>query len=140
MDVEVSISALEGKTFEGNVSEISPSVDINTATYPVRVTVKNPTDEIKSGMAAEVTFDFGEEATAKPQLIIPAMAVGEDSNGNFVFIVEGKGTEASVRKQPIEIGELTGDGFVIKSGLDQGQRIATAGLQTLLDGQKVSLE
>ncbi|GAG63280.1 unnamed protein product, partial [marine sediment metagenome] len=36
--------------------------------------------------------------------------------------------------------ELTNEGFKIVSGLSEGQKIATAGLQTLLDGQKVKLQ
>lgn len=139
MVVDVSFASLSGKSFKGKVTEVAPAVDANTATYPVRVVVTNPTDEIKSGMAANVVFHFGETKNQKTELVVPANAVGEDSNGNFVFIVEGEGNKGVVKKQKVTIGELTGEGFVIASGLKSGQRIATAGLQTLLDGQEVKL-
>ena len=47
---------------------------------------------------------------------------------------------ASVRKQHVTIGRLTAEGFEILEGLTAGQIIATAGLQTLLEGQQVQLQ
>ncbi|MGI9549798.1 MAG: efflux RND transporter periplasmic adaptor subunit, partial [Aurantibacter sp.] len=101
-------------------------------------------EEIKSGMAANVTFDFGNHETGVKELVVPAHAVGEDSEGRFVFLVENDNGDGAgngvVKKQRITIGSLTSEGFEITSGLSAGQKIATAGLQTLLDGQEVRLQ
>jgi len=140
MDVGVDFSSLEDEKFKGRVTEVAPSVDANTSTYPVRVTVTNPSDEIRSGMAANVTFDFGDYDSSASVLVVPAHAVGEDSNGRFVFLVEESGEAAKVKKQSIQLGNLTAQGFEVTSGLSSGQRIAVAGLQTLLDGQEVRLQ
>ena len=72
-------------------------------------------------------------------MVVPANAVGEDGNGRFVFIIEESDEMTTVNKQPITIGNLTPEGFEVVSGLRIGQKIATAGLQTLLDGQEVKL-
>ena len=140
MDVEVNFSSLPNDQFKAKVTEVAPAVDPNTATYPVRVTVTNPSDDIKSGMAANVTFDFGDREANSTTLVVPANAVGEDSNGRFVFLIEGEGDATKVKKQLINIGDLTSEGFEVTSGLSFGQKIATAGLQTLLDGQEVKLQ
>ena len=140
MGVEVDFSSLGGQKFKGKVTEVAPAVDANTATYPVRVMVTNPSDAIKSGMAANVTFDFSDHKLDNTILVVPANAVGEDSNGRFVFLVEGEVESAKVKKQHIQIGNLTSEGFEVTSGLSVGQKIATAGLQTLLDGQEVRLQ
>ena len=140
MDVEVDFSSIQEKKFKAKVTEVSPAVDANSATYPVRVIVTSPSEEIKSGMAANVTFDFGNHKTGAKDLVVPAHAIGEDSEGRFVFIIEGEGDHAKVSKQQVTIGALTSEGFEIKSGLSAGQKIATAGLQTLLDGQEVRLQ
>ncbi len=140
MIVDVDFSSLPDKSFKAKVTEISPAVDSNTSTYPVRVTIVDPSDDIKSGMAANITFDFGDSKNDKTVLVVPANAVGEDSNGRFVFLVDEVGEIAKVKKQKITIGNLTAEGFEIKSGLSIGQKIATAGLQTLLDGQEVKLQ
>lgn len=139
MKVAVTFPAIPNKTFDAKVTEVAPAVDANTATYPVRVTLSNPSDLVKSGMASNVTFDFGTHKLDNKVLVVPANSVGEDSNGNFVFLINGDGDKATVKKQKVTIGELTSEGFEIKSGLSAGQKIATAGLQTLLDGQEVKL-
>lgn len=140
MDVVVDFTSIESEQFKGKVTEVAPAVDANTSTYPVRVTVTDPSDAIKSGMAANVTFDFGENDSGDRVLVVPPHAVGEDSNGRFVFLVEGDGETAKVKKQEVSIGNLTSQGFEVTSGLSSGQKIAVAGLQTLLDGQEVRLQ
>ena len=138
MAVTITFSSLPGRQHNGTITEVSPSVDPQTATYPVRVTLTDPSDEIRSGMTANVTFDFGEGASAENVLVVPAKAVGEDADGRFVFLLENEsGSTASVRKQHIRVGALTSAGFEVLEGLEAGQKIATAGLQTLLNGQEV---
>lgn len=138
--VAVSFSSLQGKSFKGKVTEVSPAVNAQTATYPVVVLITNPSDEIKSGMAANVTFNLGDQKTNGKTLVVPANAVGEDNKGQFVFLINEKGNIAKVTKQQIIVGKLTTLGFEVTSGLSAGQKIATAGLQTLLDGQEVKLQ
>ncbi|EAR01152.1 probable transport/efflux transmembrane protein [Maribacter sp. HTCC2170] len=141
MPVQLTFSALGDKTFKGKVSEVAPSVDSNTSTYPVRVIIVDPIDDIKSGMATNVTFDFGNGDNKGNIVTVPAKSVGEDSEGNFVFIIESEdGKQGIAKKQQVTIGGLTSEGFEIKSGLSAGQKIATAGLQTLLNGQQVRLQ
>ena len=139
MEVKVTFTAIDNTAFKGVVSEVAPALDQNTSTYPVRITVVDSDERIKSGMAANVNFEFIDDDISKKELIIPASGVGEDANGRFVFLIEGNNNNYQVKKQPVEIGDLTPEGFEVRSGLQAGQKIATAGLQTLLDGQKVKL-
>lgn len=142
MEVKVTFTAIEGQNFNAIVTEVAPALDRNTSTYPITVKVTDSNKQIKSGMAANVTFNFiDSEATSSNYLIVPVVAVGEDGKGNFVFIIESSDDKTGlVKKQPITKGELTSSGFEIKSGLSVGDKVATAGLQTLLDGQKVRLQ
>jgi RND family efflux transporter MFP subunit len=140
MTVEIAFTALKNKRYKGFINEIAPSLDANTSTYPIRVRISSPSPEIKSGMAANVFFSFAEK-TDLEALIAPVAAVGEDSEGNFVFLIQSEdGLTGTVTKHHFTIGELTPKGFIIKEGLALGDRVATAGLQTLLDGQKVKLQ
>lgn len=139
MKVKVSFTAIEGEVFNAVVTEVAPALDTNTSTYPITIMVTDSDKRIKSGMAASVLFEFVNEDLAKDILVVPASAVGEDGNGRFVFLVEGDTSKAIVKRQAITIGNLTPQGFVVKTGLKQGQKIAIAGLQTLLNGQEVKL-
>ncbi len=142
METDLEFSAIEQGSFKGTVIEVSPAIDQSSSTYITAIGIVNPSADIKPGMAANVTFDFGSsDATTDNSLVVPVKAVGEDSNGNYVFIIETDDDKVGVvKKQTIEVGEITSDGFKISSGLDGGEKIATAGLQTLLDGQKVRLQ
>lgn len=140
MEVEVTFSALPNAAFLGSVVEISPALDANTSTYPIEVSIINPSSDIKSGMAASVTFNFAESVGNRESIIVPSNAVGEDQIGRFVFLIDDSAADnITVNKNYVEIGELTSEGFEITTGLMVGQKIASAGLQTLLDGQKVTL-
>ncbi len=138
MNVSITFPSLNN-TFNGVVSEVSPSIDVNSSTYPVSIKILNPTIDVKSGMAANVSFKF-EGSSSKDVLVVPVAAVGEDSDGRFVFLVEPEnGNIATIKKQHIQIGDLTSEGFEVISGLSMNQKVATAGLQSLIDGQKVRI-
>lgn len=140
MLVKVGFSAIQNDTFNAIITEVAPALDKNTSTYPVTVTVQETDERIKSGMAASVSFEFNQEEQERETLIVPASAVGEDSNGRFVFLIDESNNSVKVKKQTIKIGDLTPEGFKIESGLSKGQKVATAGLQTLLDGQNVKIK
>ena len=138
---EISLAAIEDEQFTGNVIEISPVVG-ESSTYPVSIEILDATSSIKPGMAAGVTFRTEQNPQkSSSTLTIPIKAVGEDGDGNFVFVIESTdGQTGYVVKQAIEIGAIINGGFEVRAGLSEGQLIATAGLQTLLNGQKVRLQ
>lgn len=140
MNVSIHFPVIENSDFKGIVTEVSPSVDSNTATYPVRIAVTNPSDAIRSGMAANITFEFNSGNTTAKQLVVPPISVGEDGEGRFVFLLNEGDDQTTVKKQYITVGDLSSEGFTVTNGLSLGDKIATAGLQTLLDGQQVRLQ
>ncbi len=139
MNVDVAFPAIENKSFRGVISEVSPSLDPNSASYPVRIKIVNPTSDVKAGMAANITFTFGSDSIEE-LMVVPVTAVGEDSEGRFVFVIQDSDSDiTTVQKKYIQVGKLTSEGFEVLSGLSLGERVATAGLQSLLDGQKVRI-
>ncbi len=137
--VTVEIPSIPNQAFNGQIQKVAFASG-NSPTYPVIVSVNN-SKQIRPGMAANVTFQFGNQQSATKNLVIPAVSVGEDAKGNFVFlIVDAGGGKTIVKKQPISVGKLTSEGFVVIKGLTVGQNIAVAGLQTLLEGQEVRLQ
>ncbi|MBL4904531.1 MAG: efflux RND transporter periplasmic adaptor subunit [Flavobacteriaceae bacterium] len=140
MSVKVTFSSLANLVFDGVISEVSPAVSQSSAIYPIRVRIVKPTNDIKSGMAADVTFNFRKTTESENVIVIPAKAVGEDAQGNFVFVIEKDGNGSTiVKRQMVSVGKLSSQGFEIIEGLFIGQKIAVAGLQTLLEGQEVKM-
>ncbi len=142
MVTQIYFASMEESEFSGNIIEIAPIVDSKSSTFPVKIDIVDPIQAIKPGMVADVAFTFGSNKEFDSDLlIVPVKSVGEDGDGTYVFIIESEDGETGiVKKQHIVLGELTNDGFIVKSGLTEGQKIASAGLQTLLDGQKVKLQ
>jgi RND family efflux transporter MFP subunit len=139
MEVSVEFSAIENTKFNAVVTEVAPAINLNNSTYPITVMVTENDERIKSGMAATIIFEFANKYQGDKILVVPANAVGEDADGRFVFVIKEAGKTATVEKQKVTLGELTANGFEVLAGITVGQKIVTAGLQTLLDGQQVKL-
>ena len=68
--------------------------------------------------------------------IVPAHSVGEDQNGRFVYILNPKeGNQGVIERRPVTIGDLTESGIEILTGLKEGERVVTAGVSKIKDGQ-----
>lgn len=138
--VEVVFSATNDQIFKGIVSEVSFAINTQTSTYPVVIKIDGDTKSVRPGMAASVTFKMiVTNNSDSDHLVVPGQAVGEDEEGNFVFALESKDDYYLATRRSVSIGQLTTVGFEILEGLEEGELVATAGLQTLLDGDKVKL-
>ncbi len=136
--VEIAFSSIPNQRFSGNVYEVGFS-SLGGSTYPVTVRIDKPTEDIRPGMVADVHFKFENGKTAEQIMVAPTASIGEDNNGHFVFRLSKVGESYQAEKKKVQIGELTPAGFEIKSGLSNGELVATAGLNILLDGMKVRL-
>ena len=135
--VSIQFSVLPEQRFTGTVSEVSYAAG-NSPTYPAIVRIDNPNPDIRPGMAATVTFQQDDDK--QTLLICPVSALAKDMESTFVYVLEKQNEEEYlVKKQAVEVGEITPGGFALKSGLQEGQLVATAGLKSLLDGMSVKL-
>jgi RND family efflux transporter MFP subunit len=145
---EVALDALPGRTLGATVTEVGVSAG-GSATFPVTLRIDEDGDGIRSGMAAEVRLQVGTidthngdantgDADAEVTIRVPLVAVGEDQNGRFVFVVENdRVASATVRRRPVEVGDLGEGGLRIFSGLEVGEVVVTAGVRRLVDGMEV---
>jgi RND family efflux transporter MFP subunit len=135
--VEIRLSAMPDQVFRGEVIEVSYGQSQAT-TYPVRARFAEPAAAIRPGLSAEVRFLLGQSEGVK--LLVPAKAVGENAQGRrFVYRLIGQGDTLTVQQQFVALGDLQAGGFVLDSGLQAGDRIATAGLSSLMENMQVRL-
>ena len=138
--VEVTFSALSDRSFKGIISEVSYAISRQTSTYPVVVKLEGDTRSIRPGMAASVTFSINTASLTNPDLLlVPSQAVGEDEQGTFVYALQAADDHYLATRRSVVVGQLSFGGFEILEGLEEGELVATAGLQTLLDSMKVQL-
>ncbi len=71
-------------------------------------------------------------------LTIPITAVLRIGGQYFCFVAESGQQGALVAKQkPIQVGELVGNDYVVRSGLKAGERVIVSGIQKIGDGAPV---
>jgi RND family efflux transporter MFP subunit len=131
----ISVPALDGKRYEGNVTNISPVAEVMSRTYTVKITVNNTGQDLKPGMVCEVGIGFG---TNKLMLVVPKKAVSKDSYGKtYVFVVSPD--SKTVKKTDITIGRYFDSGIEVINGLTEGQIIVIEGGEKLADNSKIML-
>ena len=141
---EVTFDALPGAGYPAVVTEVGVAATGAGATYPVTVRLTADDSSVRSGLAATVTFRF-ETGDGEEKIFVPPVAVGEDRDGRFVYVLEATGAGedgddlAVARRRPVEIGDLTPEGIEIKDGLADGELLVTAGVRRIEDGQQVKL-
>ncbi len=138
---EVTFDALPGASFPAAITEVGVAATGAGATYPVTVRLTADDSSVRSGLAATVTFRF-ESGDGEERIYVPPVAVGEDRDGRFVFVLEptdedGGGELGTARRRPVAIGDLTPEGIEIKDGLTDGELLITAGVRRIQDGQQV---
>ncbi|MBT8339331.1 MAG: efflux RND transporter periplasmic adaptor subunit [Desulfatitalea sp.] len=137
--VRVRFPAVTNVEFRGIVNEVSFAIDAASSTYPVTVVLSDVSEKIRPGMPADVTFQL-DVVNSVTVLIVPVNAVAKGLQGTYVFVVTPTEDDLGiVNKRSVEIGPLTRQGFELISGLDQGERVVTAGLDKMHDGLKVRL-
>ena len=138
-EVDITFSALPNQPFKGVVSEVGFAISGQTSTYPVAIKISGETDKVRPGMAASVRFRSKVQDVSQELAVISSLAVGEDEEGNFVYVLEPSNGNFIVKRRSVTLGSLTSEGFEIIEGLEEGEMVATAGLQILLDGMIVKL-
>jgi len=131
--VTIKMWANPQKAYKGLVREIAPEADSATRAFNVRVSVTDADEMVKLGMTAGVKFSQ-QDSLEPPKLLIPLAALTEINGKKLVWVID-----ANNKAQPREVaaGEFSEDGVLITSGLRAGERIAIAGVHTLVKGLTV---
>ena len=109
-----------------------PLKGTSTGTYDAKVTLIDAPSDVVVGMTAEVSFD---DPQGNEQIMVPLSAMAAQSEQPAVWIVR----DHKVYLQKVETGQYGNDTVEIVSGLQKGDRVVTAGVQKLHEGEEVRL-
>lgn len=138
-EVQVRFDAVPGQSFAGIVNEVGVAASSSLNTFPVTVRLRRDDSRVLPGMSAEVSFRFGEGGQSR-RVILPSHAVAQDRQGNFVFVLEKTGDQlARVRRRPVRVGDIVGEGLEVLQGLEEGELIVVSGTSKVRDGQTVKI-
>ena len=125
--VTFTIQALPGKTFAGKVTYVDPFVSSSTRVAKVRVEVKNPNNKLLPEMYANGLIE-AEMSNVDDAIIIPKSSVLWTGKRAVVYVkVPHEKTISFVYKE-IELGADMGDYYIVESGLEAGEVVATNGV------------
>lgn len=133
----VELSALPGRQFPVELTELATAADPSTRTFRATFTMDKPDQVgVLAGMTAKLVLT-GLRTTKASDFLLPVGAVVADADKQpFVWQVDP--ASMTVSKRPVEVGEITGDWIVVKSGLQGDEAIAMSGVHLLTEGRQIT--
>ncbi|MEQ8655286.1 MAG: efflux RND transporter periplasmic adaptor subunit [Kiloniellales bacterium] len=130
--LRLTIDALPGQTFEGQVIAMDPQVDVNGRALVLRALVPNGRGQLRPGLFARVEIILEQHDDA---LLLPESALVPSGRSVFVYrVLGGKAVRTEVETGLYRAGKVE-----ILSGLSAGELVVTAGQVKLRDGSELKL-
>ncbi|MDH4411700.1 MAG: efflux RND transporter periplasmic adaptor subunit [Rhizobium sp.] len=133
-DYEIILLSNPDVKAKGRVREVAPEADAATRTRRTKIALDTP----------DPSFRLGSTIMAKPveavesSIWLPESAVGIDKDGAFFVWVIDREKSAATRRA-VDVSKAHSGGYDIVSGLQAGERVASAGVNSLSENQIVSL-
>jgi membrane fusion protein, multidrug efflux system len=133
-DVQFALLSAPAALYPARVREISPTADPVTRTYQVRTSIPNAPWNLRLGMTVAVTVP--NPGKAGSLVVLPSTALFQQGTTPAVWIVT---QDQTVRLRPVNVERYESNRVLIKSGLQQGDRVVTGGVHRLTAGTRVRL-
>lgn len=130
--VRVRTAAWPEKEFEGEIYFVDPLIDIATRTIPVRARIDNEHRRLRPNLFVNVEVDV---MLIEDALVVPEETILSDLGGYQLYVVDAE-DRAEIRT--VKLGEREAGWIQIVEGVEEGERVVTAGHQRLQPGLRVS--
>ncbi|NLP01247.1 MAG: efflux RND transporter periplasmic adaptor subunit, partial [Fibrobacter sp.] len=131
LKAKLSVDALEGRTFSGEIARRAPLFQTTSRTAIVEVAIRNDSLLLKPGMFARVKITLQEKDSAQA---VPSSAIVNRDQSTFVFMLDSTGS--MVNMTSVKTGIVDGEFTEIISPVLKNQ-VVTVGTHLLNDGAKV---
>jgi RND family efflux transporter MFP subunit len=133
--VRVSVPGISKET-TGKVTSIGLVADSSSGTtsYPVTVTVENPTISLPAGSRASIQIVL---ATAKHVVTVPTSAVTRTGTGTSATVSTWNGS--TLTRRTVQLGAVGDREVAITSGLTAGTRVVLADVDKAITGAATSV-
>jgi membrane fusion protein (multidrug efflux system) len=113
---------------------VDRAIDPKTGTIQVRAEFPNPQHVLRPGQFGRVRATTEEVPNA---VLVPQLAVQELQGAKTVLVV-GEGDKVAART--VTLGDASGDAYIVRSGLEPGDRVIVEGIQKVRPGMQVKTE
>ncbi len=121
--VEVTVLAYPGRTFEGTLTYVAPTIDPTTRRLPVRAEIANADGALKPEMFA--TFRIISQQGASQAPAVPDSAVIYEGDTARLWVANP--ADKTIQLRQIKVGRVVGDQVEVVDGLAAGERVVTKG-------------
>jgi len=128
-NIEIVTKSYPDKTFNAKISFIDPVLNSSTRTIEVRAILKNPNGQLKPGMflAGSLTLTSAKKDVT---MVIPESAVLWTGERSVVY-VKTDPDNPTFEMREIAVGDVVNGGYIVLSGLENGDEIVTNGTFTV---------
>lgn len=138
LKVRAATDSYPDKQFDGKLTAINPDLNSTTRSVQLRAEFANPDKLLRPGMFVRVEVELPGEDNV---LAIPSTAVLSAPYGDAVYLVNEQTnngvTNLVVQQKFIRTGRARGDFVSVESGLNEGDRVVSAGLFKLHNGVSI---
>ena len=116
------------------ITFVAPRADDKTQTVLTKATLRNvpPGTRVDQYIRARIVW------SSEPALAVPIVAVNRVSGQYFVFLAQPDKGGLVARQTPVTVGEVVGEDYVVRGGLQAGQQVIVSNVQKLGDGAPVT--
>lgn len=131
--VNLTVDTYPGKTFTGSISLIYPTLDENTRTFQVEISIPNADRKVRPGMFARAIMNYG----TKKHVMVPDVCVQKQmgSGDHYVYTY----ADGKVSYHVVKTGRRIDDKYEILEGVDDNAMVVTSGISKLIDGKEVEV-
>lgn len=125
----------DGKVIATNpISFVAPRVDPSTQTILAKSLLRDAPPAVRVQQFVRVRVVW----RTVPGLTIPIVATNRINGQYFCFVAEqGPSGQLVARQRPVQVGNVQGNDYVVKGGLQAGDRLIVSGVQKIGDGAPV---
>ncbi len=116
---------------DGLLSFVNNTVDNTTGTIQLIGDFTNPQGQLFPGQFVNTTLTLSQEPNA---IVVPAQAVQNGPNGQFVFVVQ---PDSTVENVPVTVSNSIQGLDVVQKGLQPGDQVVLDGQANLVSGSKI---
>jgi RND family efflux transporter MFP subunit len=124
--VSVQTSSYPDRNFAGTIARISPGLNAQQRTLTVEAEIQNVDGLLKPGQFATVRITQSQPENA---VMVPVTAVKNIADTNVVYVIK----DGMAREQIVQLGLLEGDKIQVKTGVVEGDVVATSNVDQLTD-------
>jgi RND family efflux transporter MFP subunit len=131
--VEIALTNDPQVKATGRVREVAPQANSATRTFQVKVGIIDPPEALRLGS----TITGSIKLSAPSGVEVPASVLTEANGRPAVWVLDPQSQSVSLRN--VDVLRYDPATVIVSQGLETGDIVVTAGVQTLRPGQKVRL-